>query len=476
MIEILAADPILSNTKEIVDAVKKQKKAMELLRIEHEELTENEAYRIKLQKELAKTMDILEPKYAIQEKAIKNVEDAQKSLNEEIDITISRLSEFDDILSAAFDPLSNVLDAYADLEEIFRNIDEIKFDNIRLFQEKDALRTYDPEFYSKMKEAEERINSNNKQLMDLNNSLPGLAISIQKAEASLIDALAEAQRKGIDPYVALEQILGSMSGIAPDWVIQQLRDKMFPLLDRFQGDVEELFQDEMIAEIAEKERRLQDLSVAEANLAIARQNFTEAAEKELYRIIEEVPPKNATQMNIMLDEMDKNFDKFKDDFGDKWGVMMENIIAISEEKIKDFENKVPDTSESAKNIVERYMDKVMSDNSMVNVPNKSFQEMSDEEKRKYIQDAYMGNTTIAPKYDPFKAMGGPVNKNSPYIVGEQGPELFVPNQSGKIIPNHDLMGYNKAITNVFQTRELNAAELAQEVEWRQSQQLKGRQR
>lgn len=35
----------------------------------------------------------------------------------------------------------------------------------------------------------------------------------------------------------------------------------------------------------------------------------------------------------------------------------------------------------------------------------------------------------------FKAMGGPVSSGSPYVVGEKGPELFVPNSSGSIIPN-----------------------------------------
>ncbi len=34
-----------------------------------------------------------------------------------------------------------------------------------------------------------------------------------------------------------------------------------------------------------------------------------------------------------------------------------------------------------------------------------------------------------------RASGGPVNSGAPYIVGEKGPELFVPNGSGTIIPN-----------------------------------------
>lgn len=39
---------------------------------------------------------------------------------------------------------------------------------------------------------------------------------------------------------------------------------------------------------------------------------------------------------------------------------------------------------------------------------------------------------------PFKAMGGPVSSGSPYVVGEKGPELFVPHASGTIVPNHKM--------------------------------------
>ena len=39
-----------------------------------------------------------------------------------------------------------------------------------------------------------------------------------------------------------------------------------------------------------------------------------------------------------------------------------------------------------------------------------------------------------------QALGGPVSASTPYIVGERGPELFVPQTSGKIIPNNQLMG------------------------------------
>ncbi len=43
-----------------------------------------------------------------------------------------------------------------------------------------------------------------------------------------------------------------------------------------------------------------------------------------------------------------------------------------------------------------------------------------------------------------RAVGGPVTANRPYLVGERGPELFIPNQSGDIIPNNDI-GSNDGI-------------------------------
>lgn len=45
-----------------------------------------------------------------------------------------------------------------------------------------------------------------------------------------------------------------------------------------------------------------------------------------------------------------------------------------------------------------------------------------------------------------KAKGGPVSSSKSYLVGERGPELFVPNTNGNIIPNNRLGG---GVTNNF---------------------------
>jgi phage-related minor tail protein len=41
---------------------------------------------------------------------------------------------------------------------------------------------------------------------------------------------------------------------------------------------------------------------------------------------------------------------------------------------------------------------------------------------------------------PFKAFGGSVTGNKPYMVGERGPELFIPGGNGTIIPNSNMRG------------------------------------
>ena len=62
----------------------------------------------------------------------------------------------------------------------------------------------------------------------------------------------------------------------------------------------------------------------------------------------------------------------------------------------------------------------------------------------------------------FKAEGGPVSAGSPYIVGEKGPEMFIPNSSGSIMPNDMLgsssMGGGDDINVTFNINTLDASD------------------
>ena len=48
-----------------------------------------------------------------------------------------------------------------------------------------------------------------------------------------------------------------------------------------------------------------------------------------------------------------------------------------------------------------------------------------------------------------RALGGPVAENKPYMVGEQGPEIMIPNQNGRIIPNKELGGQTVVNVNIL---------------------------
>ena len=48
----------------------------------------------------------------------------------------------------------------------------------------------------------------------------------------------------------------------------------------------------------------------------------------------------------------------------------------------------------------------------------------------------------------FRANGGPVSTGKSYMVGERGPEMFVPNTGGRIVPNSDMGGSTSIVVNV----------------------------
>ena len=65
---------------------------------------------------------------------------------------------------------------------------------------------------------------------------------------------------------------------------------------------------------------------------------------------------------------------------------------------------------------------------------------------------------------PGKAAGGPVQSGQPYIVGEKGPELFMPNSAGTIVPNDKLSGSaggGSTTNNYYSISAIDAKSVAQ---------------
>ena len=56
-----------------------------------------------------------------------------------------------------------------------------------------------------------------------------------------------------------------------------------------------------------------------------------------------------------------------------------------------------------------------------------------------------------------RQQGGPVQGGTPYVVGEQGPELFVPNSSGTVVPNNKLGG-GQTVNNTYITNSISAVD------------------
>ncbi len=63
-------------------------------------------------------------------------------------------------------------------------------------------------------------------------------------------------------------------------------------------------------------------------------------------------------------------------------------------------------------------------------------------------NAALGGIPGLEKFFPGRAFGGPVAGGKPYMVGEKGPELFVPSSSGTIVPNNKLGGGASVVVNV----------------------------
>lgn len=67
------------------------------------------------------------------------------------------------------------------------------------------------------------------------------------------------------------------------------------------------------------------------------------------------------------------------------------------------------------------------------------------------------------RFGGYRANGGEVFADTPYIVGERGPELMIPGASGSIIPNHQLSSLGGSTSYTIDARGTDAAMVHQAV-------------
>ena len=120
-----------------------------------------------------------------------------------------------------------------------------------------------------------------------------------------------------------------------------------------------------------------------------------------------------------------------------------------------FENKLPSLQENLDTITKSTF-KGMSDGLMSIVKGTAsvgdaFKKMAAQLIMQAIQlfviDKITGGFLSFVKGLTGKAIGGPVQAGQPYMVGERGPEMFVPNQSGTIVPNDKMGGGGITVVN-----------------------------
>ena len=69
----------------------------------------------------------------------------------------------------------------------------------------------------------------------------------------------------------------------------------------------------------------------------------------------------------------------------------------------------------------------------------------------------IGGTIEATSGIEKREMGGPVNKDQSYVVGEKGAEVFIPQVSGKIINNDDAKVINMLLESNPQLKNVSRA-------------------
>ena len=79
--------------------------------------------------------------------------------------------------------------------------------------------------------------------------------------------------------------------------------------------------------------------------------------------------------------------------------------------------------------------------------------LTPDESKENDKEENINVETQIPDIEP-RAEGGPVKPNKPYKVGERGVELFVPDQSGTIIPNDELVAQNTEVEEEEDESEL----------------------
>jgi len=135
----------------------------------------------------------------------------------------------------------------------------------------------------------------------------------------------------------------------------------------------------------------------------------------------------------------------------KFDLAAEEIAVQFQKEVRDWQanNKYPDGTA-----------KIIRSDDKIRILKKLIKDKKVKFKESWLSKIGLTAATVEKEYPKLssKAQGGPVAKGQPYVVGEGGPEYFLPKESGKILSNDDsrifamLLAANPQLQNVSRTR------------------------
>ena len=175
------------------------------------------------------------------------------------------------------------------------------------------------------------------------------------------------------------------------------------------------------------------IAAAERRLALLREQFKPIRDR-INIVIKE---------NVAIKEGNKNLEKKNE------------LLEKNQEAAKKLKEKFDEIGQSVEqNLVQNLTDAVMGAKSLGDALTSVLRGLQRQLIEMAVQNAVGGiggvvSNFLGSVFNPTpKAMGGPVSAGGSFLVGEKGPELFVPQKSGAIIPNHALGGTTNVVVNV----------------------------
>ena len=152
---------------------------------------------------------------------------------------------------------------------------------------------------------------------------------------------------------------------------------------------------------------------------------------------------NANKSFSTMDQIFKGLKGGLDDYVKGINTLDLSLADITNKGLKSFEDSLLSIFDKTKTVKEAFSD--MARSIISDLIRMAIQQQITKPLFGALSGMFGSSTSSAPI--PGKAIGGAVQANKPYMVGERGAELFVPSRSGSIVPNNQIQGGGGVVIN-----------------------------